>query len=83
MALQWLESYLPPRRLVVSGVSSDTRALKSGIPRGSKLGPVLFLFYVNASKSSFVFRFASNVPKSLTSFFSMSILAADVSSKCL
>ena len=47
--LQWLKSYLLDRRHCVSlaGYSSDYLPVKSGIPQGSILGPLLFLIYVN------------------------------------
>ena len=47
--LFWFRSYLSDRRQCVSlaSVMSDTEVLRSGVPQGSILGPVLFLLFVN------------------------------------
>ena len=44
-----LESYLSNRVqcTVVDGVKSDFKEIKAGVPQGSKLGPILWLLYVN------------------------------------
>ena len=44
--LKWLESYLINRkqRVIIDGISSDWRELEAGVPQGSILGPLLFLF---------------------------------------
>ena len=43
------ESYLSNRFqcTVVDGVKSELKELKAGVPQGSKLGPILWLLYVN------------------------------------
>ena len=48
-ALLWFKSYLSDRRQCVNiaGTLSDTEVLKSGVPQGSILGPVLFLLSIN------------------------------------
>src|SRR6218665_43199 len=46
-ALDWLRSYLCDRRqtILFDGVFSTVRSLCCGVPQGSMLGPLLFLFY--------------------------------------
>ena len=46
---QWISSWLTKRnqRVVVDGKSSDTAFVKSGVPQGTVLGPLMFLVYIN------------------------------------
>ena len=47
--LNWIHAFLTDRKqtVIVNGTKSDVAAVKSGVPQGTVLGPILFLAHIN------------------------------------
>ena len=58
--LEWIDSWLSDRRqrVCVEGELSDWARVKSGVPQGSVLGPLLFLIYINDIDEDILSKFA-------------------------
>jgi hypothetical protein len=74
--LKWFTNYLSQRRqrVVIEGHSSNYLEVISGVPQGSILGPLLFLFYINDitecignSASLFMYADDSKISKCISS----------------
>ena len=54
VAIKWFASYLEDRQQIVQigDTHSDSCSIKCGVPQGSKLGPLLFLIYVNDMRAA-------------------------------
>ena len=53
LMLKFIKDYLQGRkqRVAVNGTLSDIRAVKSGVPQGSILGPLLFVLFINSMQN--------------------------------
>ena len=63
--INWMEDYLKGRemRTVVKDEKSEWQAVKSGVPQGSVLTPIIFLIYINditEGVSSYISLFADD-----------------------
>ena len=57
--LDWIYAFLTERIMyvVIEGESSNPKSVKSGVPQGSVLGPILFLIYINCLARGIACRF--------------------------
>ena len=66
-ALSWIQAWLHDRkqRVVLNGNASGWKSVRSGVPQGSVLGPILFVIFINdiddsCSDATFLSKFADD-----------------------
>ena len=81
----WIEDFLTERKqkVIINGEVSKEKTIKSGIPQGSVLGPLLFLIFVNdlpELTTSLVYLFADDnkVSKAIKNYKDKHILQKDL-----
>ena len=81
----WIEDFLTERKqkVIINGEVSKEKTIKSGIPQGSVLGPLLFLIFVNdlpELTTSLVYLFADDnkVSKAIKNYKDKQILQKDL-----
>jgi len=85
--LEWMKNFLIGRRqlVMVAGTGSQLAPVLSGVPRGSVLGPLLFISYINDMQqtvSSFIYMYADDtkVVRKVTTARDCEELQADLDS---
>lgn len=85
--LNWIEAFLVGRSqaVKVNGVESETKAVISGIPQGSVLGPILFIIYINdildnIESEGFLFADDTKIFKTILSKEDAEVLQSDLGS---
>lgn len=83
--LRWIETWLVGRkqRVVLNGQQSEWAEVKSGVPQGTVLAPLLFIIFVNSldnNLSSRLWKFADDIKlaKAITSDEDMKTLQSDL-----
>ena len=83
---KWIEGFLTGRRqeVCVNGVNSEATLVKSGIPQGTVLGPILFVIYINdlldsLSSNGLMFADDTKIFRLITCKDDASALQADLS----